>query len=102
MKAWIAILFTVSLVAACSVASVFLNFNFITWMVLSSSLWVAYDSSRIKLARYKSGISYGPIVLFIACALLWLIGFPWYLIMRHRIATGTAVLKDAAPVSESG
>jgi len=35
MKAWIAILFTVSLVAACSVASVFLNFNLI-WIPMVS------------------------------------------------------------------
>ncbi|HXN98297.1 MAG TPA: hypothetical protein VN881_04445 [Candidatus Acidoferrales bacterium] len=57
MKAWIAILFTVSLVAACSVASVFLNFNLI---------WIPLVSDH---APQDCG--------------------------------GTAVLKDAAPVSES-
>jgi hypothetical protein len=94
MKAWIAILFTIGLVAACALVSGFLRFNLGPLMVLSTSLWLAYDSSRIQLTRYKSGISYSPVVLFIACALLWVIGFPWYLAMRHNIATGTAFLKD--------
>jgi hypothetical protein len=67
-------------------------------MVLGTSLWAAFDSSKIQLKRYKSGISYGPIVLFVACALLWIVGFPWYLIMRYKIKAGTAVLKDSASV----
>ncbi|HTY87324.1 MAG TPA: hypothetical protein VMB80_07655 [Candidatus Acidoferrum sp.] len=61
------------------------------------ALWAAVDSTKIQLKRYKSGISYGPIVLFIAIALLWIIGFPWYLVMRYKIKTGTAVLKDELP-----
>ncbi len=68
-------------------------------MVLGTSLWAALDSSKIQLKRYKSGISYGPLVLFVACALLWIVGFPWYLIMRYKIKTGTAVLKDTVNAS---
>jgi hypothetical protein len=46
------------------------GFN-VTWiLVLGTSLWAAVDSSKIQLKRYESGISYGPIVLFIGCALL--------------------------------
>ena len=66
------------------------------FIVLGTGIWAAIDSSKIQLKRYKSGISYGPVVLFIAIALLWIIGFPWYLVMRYRIKTGTAVLKDGA------
>jgi len=62
--------------------------------VLGTALWVAIDSSKIQLKRYKSGISYGPVVLFIACAMVWIVGFPWYLAMRYKIKTGTAILKD--------
>ena len=94
MKTWIAILFTIGLFAACIVLSALIGFN-LTWiMVLGTALWAAIDSSKIQLKRYKSGISYGPVVLFIACAFLWIIGFPWYLAMRYKIKTGTAILKD--------
>jgi hypothetical protein len=94
MKTWIAILFTIGLLAMCLVISLLIGFD-LTWiMVLGTAIWVAIDSSRLQLRRYKSDISYGPVVLFIACALLWIIGFPWYLSMRYKIKTGTAVLKE--------
>jgi hypothetical protein len=97
MKAPLAILFTIGLFIVAYLGSAFLNFDLITIMVLGTALWAAIDSSRLQLKRYKSGISYGPVVLFIACALLWIIGFPWYLSVRYRIKAGTAVLKDATP-----
>jgi hypothetical protein len=63
-------------------------------MILGTAIWAAIDSSKIKLKCYKSGISYGPVALFFAIALLWLIGFPWYLAMRYKIKTGKAILKN--------
>ena len=76
MKTWIAILLTLGLLAACLAISLFIGFD-VTWiMVLGTALWVAVDSSRVQLERYKSGIAYGPVVLFFACALLWIVGFP--------------------------
>ena len=96
MKTWIAILVTFGLLAACIVTSPLIGFN-LTWiMVLGTAIWAAIDSSKLQLSRYKSGISYGPAVLFIACALLWIVGFPWYLSMRYKIRTGTAILKEGA------
>jgi hypothetical protein len=96
MKTWIAILFTIGLLAACIFISPLIGFD-LTWlMVLGTALWAAIDSSKIKLKRYKSGISYAPVALFIACVLLWIVGFPWYLSMRYKIKTGTAVLKEGA------
>ena len=95
MKTPLAILFTIGLFAVCYYGSKFVHFDLVTVMVLGTALWAAIDSSKLQLKRYKSGISYGPVVLFIACALLWIIGFPWYLSMRHKIKTGTAVLKDS-------
>jgi hypothetical protein len=76
------------------IGSVIISFGY--FVVLGTAIWVAIDSSKIQLKRYKSGISYGPVALFFAVALLWIIGFPWYLVMRHKIKTGTAVLKDGA------
>ena len=69
----------------------------LTWfMVVITAIWAAVDSSKIQLKRYKSGIAYGPVVLFFGFLLLWIVAFPWYLIMRHKIKTGTASLKDGA------
>jgi hypothetical protein len=97
MKTWIAILFTIGLFTACIVLSALIRFNLTLIMVPGTSLWAAIDSSKIQLKRYKSGISYGPVVLFFACALLWIVGFPWYLAMRYKIKTGTAILRDEVP-----
>ena len=67
----------------------------VTWvMVLITAIWAAVDSSKIHLKRYKSGIAHGPVVIFLSVLLLWIIAFPWYLIVRHKIQTGTAILRD--------
>ncbi len=63
-------------------------------IVLGSSIWAGIDSQKIGLIKYKSGISYHPVVLFIGLLLLWIIAFPWYLIVRGQILSGTIVLKD--------
>ena len=60
------------------------------------ALWAAIDSSKIHLRLYKSGIACHPVVLFFGIACLWIIGFPWYLSVRYKIKTGTAILKDEA------
>jgi len=89
-------LLSLGLTIACGAIETVVRFN-VTWiMLLGTSLWAAFDSSKIQLKRYKSGISYGPVVLFLGCALVWIVGFPWYLIMRYRIKTGAAVLKESA------
>ena len=99
MKTRDAIMLTIALLLLTS----FIRFDIagqsvsLTWvMVLITAIWAAIDSSKIRLKRYKSGISYGPVVLFLGFLLLWIIAFPWYLIVRHKILTGTAVLKDGA------
>jgi hypothetical protein len=70
------------------------NVSLIYFVVLGTAIWAAIDSSKIQLLRYKSGISYGPVVLFFGFLLLWIVAFPWYLSMRYKIKTGTAVLKE--------
>jgi hypothetical protein len=67
-----------------------------TFVVFGTALWAALDSSKIQLQRYKSGIAYGPVVLFFCFLLLWIVAFPWYLTVRYKIKTGAAVLKDGA------
>ena len=102
MKFWTAILLTVGLFLACFAIAQVSGVNPTSVMIFGTSLWVAVDSSRIGLKRYKSGISYGPAVLFFACMMLWIVGFPWYLTMRHNIKTGNAVLKDEVKASAAG
>jgi hypothetical protein len=69
------------------------------FIVIGTAIWVAIDSSKIQLKRYKSGISYGPVVLFICFLLLWVVALPWYLIVRYKIKTGTAVLKNDTTIT---
>ncbi|MEW6199514.1 MAG: hypothetical protein AB1601_12735 [Planctomycetota bacterium] len=65
-------------------------------VVLATALWAAVDSARRELKKYRSGIATGPVVLFIGVALLWFIGFPWYLVVRGKIRAGTMPLKSAS------
>jgi len=87
-------LLTVSFFFGFRIGGVGISFGW--FMVLGTGIWAAVDSTKIQLKRYKSGISYGPVVIFICFVGLWIVAFPWYLIMRHKILTGTAVLKDVA------
>ena len=62
MKTPLAILFTIGLFVVSYFGSAFVHFDLVTIMVLGTSLWAAMDSSKLQLKRYKSGISYGPVV----------------------------------------
>ncbi len=94
MKWYWAILFTVAILAVTLGVSELLGFN-LTWMlVLGTAIWAAVDSSRLQLKKFKSGIACGPVVLFIAVALLWIVGFPWYLAVRYKIKHGSLELKE--------
>jgi hypothetical protein len=95
-QAWLAILLTLALLAACTVIHWLTGFDLSWMMVVVTGLWAAIDSTKIHFKRYESGISYGPVILFFGFVLLWFIAFPWYLVVRHKIKTGTAVLKDGA------
>ena len=97
MKTRAAILLTIALLLLTS----FIGLNIagrsvsLSWfMIFGTAIWAAIDSSKIQLTRYKSGISMEPIGLFFGFLLLWIVAFPWYLAIRHKIKTGTAVLKD--------
>ncbi len=56
--------------------------------VVGTSLWVAADSSRLKIREYKSQVAAHPFVLFSASLALWAVVFPVYLVVRSRIQTG--------------
>jgi hypothetical protein len=65
--------------------------------VFGTSIWAATDSVRIELQTYKTRIALHPIVLFNLMYLLWVPLFPWYLIVRSKITSGTLPRKSAPP-----
>lgn len=89
MKTWQAVLVTLGIFFI----SLFLPPLFLVAVVVSTSAWAAIDSKEIRLHSYKSGIALRPFVLFLACFLLWIVAFPWYLSVRYRIRNGLAELK---------
>ena len=93
MNVLIAVGISAALLAATIALSAAFHFPFDWLMILGTALWAAIDSARIELKKYKSGISYGPVALFFGVALLWVVGFPWYLVMRRKIRLGQAELK---------
>lgn len=97
MKALLAILITVGLLAACYVLSALIYFDVTGILIWLSALWVGIDSVKIKFNRYKTGLASKPVVLFCCCVVLWFIFFPWYLWARFKIKDGTAVLKEESP-----
>ena len=66
-------------------------------VILISALWAAWDSSKIQLTKYQTGISYSPVVLFLLIILLWIAGFPWYMAVRTKITSGQIQPKAALP-----
>lgn len=93
-QTWMAILLIIAMLGFWIVVYKLTGFNLGWIMVIGTAVWAAVDSTEIQLSRYESGISYRPAVLFCGLVLLWAIVFPWYLIVRHRIKIGTAVLKN--------
>ena len=65
-------------------------------VVGTSSIWAAWDSSRIGLRRYKSQMANGPVVVLFMCVVFWLLCLPWYLIIRQGIKRGLVPIKPSA------
>ncbi len=106
MKSYWAILFTLALLAATLVFSQLVG-SHLVWihvsiLVFGTALWAAIDSSRLELKKYKSGISYGPVIVFVAISLLWIVGLPWYLAVRYKITHGLLELKQPEPSRADG
>jgi ABC-type siderophore export system fused ATPase/permease subunit len=94
MKPLPTILTTIAILGACIGIAALTGFD-ITWLtIIGTAIWIAIDSKKIEIRKYKSGISYGPVVLFFATCLLWIAAFPWYLIVKERIKSGKAALKE--------
>lgn len=66
-------------------------------IVLGTSVWATFDSSRIDLQAYRTRIAVHPMILFNLMYMFWVPLFPWYLVVRARIIAGT--LPRKAPAS---
>lgn len=60
--------------------------GFFGMMILGTSAWAAYDSWKNRVTSAGSERWYGtePFTWFVACILVWIIAFPWYLYRRGQ------------------
>ncbi len=63
-------------------------------LVAVTSLWVAWDSARVRVRRYKTQMANEPMMMLFMCFTLWILVFPWYLIIRQGIRQGFVPLKE--------
>lgn len=90
-KGWVAVV----LVACVLAAFAFATGQFLVAVVAFSTAGIAaFDSTHVHLRRYKTWLSYGPIGLFVVCALCWPFAVVWYFVVRVRIARGTMPPRD--------
>ncbi len=93
-KAWVAIALVVVLYSlAASSSGDVLGTLFYGAVGISTAGVAAFDSTQVNLRRYRTWMSYGPVGLFLVCALLWPIAIIWYFVVRVRIARGTMPLR---------
>ncbi|KJR97184.1 MAG: hypothetical protein VR65_24860 [Desulfobulbaceae bacterium BRH_c16a] len=61
-------------------------------IILLSSIWVYFDAKKIGARKglLPGFFNLGPVMWLLACLLLWIIGFPSYLVMRSRIIEAAA------------
>jgi hypothetical protein len=69
-------------------------------VIIATSIWVAIDSSNLGAGRGALGggfLDMGPASWFFVCLLLWIIGFPCYLVARSKLVAAKAVQASVAP-----
>lgn len=94
-KAWVAVVLVVALYVAVAVSSEnLIETLFYGVVAISTAAVAAFDSTHVHLRRYKTWLSYGPVGLFVVCALFWPFVIVWYFVVRVRIARGTMPLRN--------
>jgi hypothetical protein len=74
-------------------------------VVAGTSIWVAIDASHLEVKRGCLGGGFadsGPVGWFFCTLLLWIIGFPAYLITRPKYVERRRALAAAAPTGTPG
>jgi hypothetical protein len=92
LNPWMAILITIGILLFMIVGIEVVGPFFPFLVVVGSAIWVAVETSKLELNKYKSGNS--PIVMFAGCCLLWIVVFPWFLVMQSKVKNGLAQLKN--------
>lgn len=91
-KGWFAIGLVVCVLAAFAISTG----QIVTAITAFSTAGIAaFDSTHIHLRHYKTWLSYGPIGLFVVCALIWPFALIWYSVVRVRIARDTMPVRRA-------
>ena len=60
------------------------------FLIFVSSLWAALDAETIQARNYQTGLPRHQIGLFLVVLMVWVIGFPWYPVVRWQILEGRA------------
>ena len=89
-RGWVAVILVACFLAAFAIST---GQFLVAFVAFSTSGIAAFDSTHIHLRRYKTWLSYGPIGLFVVCALFWPFALVWYVVVRVRIARGTMPLR---------
>lgn len=63
-------------------------------MVLGTSLWASIASYRLEFRKYKTGMPYHPVTIFLLHVLCWILAFPFFLTAWQSIRSGEADVKD--------
>ncbi len=59
-------------------------------MILFSAIWAAMDSTKVGARHFRGWLGRGPMGVFGLVAILWIVAFPAYLVLRERIRGGMA------------
>jgi len=57
-------------------------------LVIGSAIWASKESRRLQFATYSMSFPRRPSVAFVLIALMWFIGFPWFLATRRGVMRG--------------
>ena len=100
MRAWleswiVSVLVTAALLGLSWIVGQSLRTWYASLIVIAlSSIWAAWDSGRIRLQHYKTQMANEPFVVFFMCLMLWILFFPWYVIIRQGIKRGLVRRKE--------
>jgi hypothetical protein len=97
MVGLVAFLLSLGLAVIVGVAQAKLGVPLVWPMILVTASWAAWDSTKIRIREYQTGVALAPVALWFGIAFLWIVGFPWYLAARYRAQNGTLPRKVQAP-----
>ncbi len=77
-------------------------------LLIASIIWVYFDARSLGIKHGSnpgSSFDMGPAAWFWSCAILWIVAFPVYLVMRRapdrrRIADDAVVARTSRPLDE--